>query len=559
MRRSPLILSIVCALTTLSASGILAQQPNPPRATPANDKSPGWVIILGANAPDTTRAANDRTIQWDAIRAFRQFTGNLKVPADHIVLLARGADVENFERTKSLPAGFEGGAKNYEPTPYTEYTEKLLENQPRTSDLGLFKSRFYTKDATVPLHGEPTALNFKTARNAISKMAQSNQFVAVVVSAYVRAGSGQGDDKAKVKVLTGDDSELTDTDFQLAGCKAANRVLLLGGHLSHEDQDRVPNYSGLLGILNDSGSGITAQSVVIANNETGTGDKTARKSFLRYALIGLESNERPLAEYGVTLTNKVNGIGKDSQLFQDTMVAATSTSSTLAQLLPVPASPLTGMKSGVKITGEIGTMPGVSETIGVVKIGGKILVRMFGIPRTPYNPLERATLISKALKQQNLADLETIRIEARKKEFVLMTPKGQVVTVDTHTAQMFGMSPHDLAITMRQLIRRGFGLAERADPGAGMSAEDYFNEGNDKFNAGQYAEAEKNFREAIDGNPSYFFARVALVECCLKQGNKAEAMSALEEIKKGVQSNVFGLEDEGKKALARVSGEVTKL
>ncbi len=445
---------------------VLCQQPNVPRATPTNDTSPGWVIILGANSPDTTRAANDRTIQWDAIRAFRQFATNLRVPADHIVLLARGDDVENFNRTKNFPVGFEGGAVKYETRPYTEYTEKLLENQPPTSDLGLFKSRFYTKDATVPLHGEPTALNFKSARNAISKMAQSNQFVAVVVSAYIRAGSGKGEEKAKLYIMTSDANDdasdpLTETDFQFPGCKAANRVLLLGGHLSHEDQDRIPNYNGLLGILNDSGPGITAQSVVIANNETGTGDKAARKSFLRYALMGLESNERPLAEYGATLTNKVNGIGKESQLFQDTMVAATSTSSTLAQLLPVPNSPLTSMKPEYEITWEVGKMVGISEPIGIVKNGGKILVRVFGIPNTKLTAGKRAEAICESLKKQSWSDLEHIRIESRKKEYILITPKGLILSVDTHTAQMYGMSPHDLAITMRQLIIRGMGLAVR--------------------------------------------------------------------------------------------------
>lgn len=293
------------------------------QALPQAPKQPGWVIILGADYKGPLSPHFDRA-QRDAIAAYRTATEAWHVPLDHIILLAEGEEIDKFEKTGSIrtavkdensfyyhslldPETNQPYANTKDPEKRAKCVEvttgllKSLADQPNmTMDCinfldmqthGLDRQTFglntyKTGDRVIPWLANPTAINFRRARNIVSHLAEPGQFVAIVVASY-----GQSIDSGAGRQLTlfpaaatppdlGQDS-LSVSDFTLPDCKAEDRLMLMSvqtlanARLTNSDLDRAS------GQLRRQLAGTNKATTILAASESGD-DSTFLVNLFQY-------------------------------------------------------------------------------------------------------------------------------------------------------------------------------------------------------------------------------------------------------------------------------------
>ena len=251
MKRYRTLSRLFCGLTLLSLSGAAQARQAPPE-----DKSPGWAIILADDYKGESSPLYG-VAQYDAVNWYRLLITKMKIQPDHIVLLAEGkpgSDFDQFIKTKKLLPNMNGDTPFKGAPVWADYAKDKGTNRVSkqldwlfAQDAALkepivdFRNMFTMSDDVanvVPVTDAPTAHNFRSARDVISRLANEKQTLVVVVAAH--AGSDPNlvmtkpaeTDAASEGKISPEDA-LTAEDFALKGCKAGHRILIMDNSLRY--------------------------------------------------------------------------------------------------------------------------------------------------------------------------------------------------------------------------------------------------------------------------------------------------------------------------------------
>jgi hypothetical protein len=196
----------------------------------ALDRSPGWVIILAADYQGPDKVVY-KSVQQDAIRAYRSAVEVMGVPPDHIFLLAEGEEINKLSRASFSREAIRPGSLS---------TLSLLDSK-RTQlgdNLLKFRRTFWENGGSgrsTPFLAAPTAVNYRLARDLVSKLAGPHQFIALVVSSHAEIDRSVKPARLVVLPRGAKDAQnrriaantLVPDDFQLPNSQARYRLLLI--------------------------------------------------------------------------------------------------------------------------------------------------------------------------------------------------------------------------------------------------------------------------------------------------------------------------------------------
>jgi tetratricopeptide (TPR) repeat protein len=233
MRHMHKLISAMICLTALipvrtAAFGQTGASEDP--KTTSLDRSPGWVIILAADYQGPDKVVY-KSVQQDAIRAYRSAVEVMGVPPDHIFLLAEGEEINRFTRASFNRSAIPPGALS---------TLSLLDSMRAQLGDNLLKFRrtFWENGGSgraTPFLAAPTAANYRLARDLVSKLAGSHQFIALIVSSHAEIDRSVRPPRLVVLPRAAKDAQnrriaantLVPEDFQLPNTQARYRLLLI--------------------------------------------------------------------------------------------------------------------------------------------------------------------------------------------------------------------------------------------------------------------------------------------------------------------------------------------
>lgn len=227
-----LITAMICLAALIPGGGAAFGQTGAADdpGTTALDRSPGWVIILAADYQGPDKVVY-KSVQQDAVRAYRSAVEVMGVPPDHIFLLAEGEEINRFTRASLNRDAVRPGALS---------TLSMLDSMRAQLGDSLLKFRrtFWENGGsgrTTPFLAAPTAANYRLARDLVSRLAGPHQFIALIVSSHAEIDRSVRPARLVVLPRGAKDAQnrriaantLVPEDFQLPNSRARYRLLLI--------------------------------------------------------------------------------------------------------------------------------------------------------------------------------------------------------------------------------------------------------------------------------------------------------------------------------------------
>lgn len=515
MRLVNLALVIVLALAPCGVFG----QGGADNRTPM-DGAPGWLIVFAGG--------DDAVTQQNVIRACMVANFVWQLPTDHVLVLARGADVENFVKGGDLPAemGVDGNkaqAAPLRPGYAPAKTEDLIDVAGPVG--GAFKLLFNTAPRNFfPYSADATADYFRIGRDVIARIAQPGQFVAFITIANGETLSGN---RAGFTLVPrpGDHGKqrLAADDFKLTDCRASVRLFVLAGRSSAD----VPDFAPVLANIASGGDKETV-SAVFANWAAGN---SAANAYLSQLLRHLQSGSYERT----TLQDLHQYAARDSLQAKSVFTAQPMTTSLDAAfcLSRIPIQPAVPQDNPPSVELAVSN-DSYFNKVSVLTLGSRTLLSLPGAGS--LTPEERGDIIKtrlvgflERLKSEPDALLKIKLKPEQGESWGLYTDDGmKLVTADPDAAKQMGVTPRELVadletqfkVAFYKFLHQGTGYPEKL-------ASNWYVSGRTQYNLRHWSKAAAYYSLAVKAQPTYIVAHFGLIDALVKDGQRSRAASAL--------------------------------
>lgn len=515
---------IVLSLLLVLFPGVVLGQGSDSNGT-ASDDAPGWLVVFAGS--------DDAATQQNVIRACMVANFVWRLPTDHVLVLARGADVDSFVKGGDLPKemGVDGNKAFAAPAPpgfKPSKTEDLLDGAGSIG--GAFKVLFHTNPSSFfSYSGDATAENFRIGRDVLARVAQPGQFIAFLTIANGEsiAGSKSGFFLTPHPGDTGK-KRLSADDFKLTDCRASVRMVMLGGSTTAASE--APDFSALADSLAAGGDKDTI-SAVFANWAVGAG---AVNAYIAQLLRHLQS-----ANYDRTTLQEIQDYSSRDSLQDKSQLRPQSLKTTLGaafclKRVPVEANIVRDKQDPVdSVLSKDSYFGNVSD----ITIGGNTVLSLPGAGN--LSPENRGDIIKarivefmERLKSDPDAILK-IKIQPEADgSWGLYTDDGKkLVNADPNAAKLLGVTSRELVADLEthfktacyKFLHQGTGYPEKL-------ASEWYMSGKRQYNLQHWSKAASYYALAVKRLPTYTVAHFGLIDSLAKDGRKAEAAAALKRL-----------------------------